>query len=1859
MDNENLVNDSKYRKFADSIDKALRQFEYSSDWTDLISHLGKIGKIISSSPFSSIPRSIKISKRLSQCLHSSLPSGVHLKTLETYELIFIKVGMHSSSDDILIYSSGLFPLLSFATMNVKSQLLNIYEQYFVPLGVELRPALSGFLNGVLPAYDSNLDFFEQTKLLLHNISKAVHHNFFMCQLWDCMIFNSAIRLNALQFIIDHYSMFTHEVLQQTAMKESLLKAISYSLEDNAILVQRNALEFLMLCLPIHCDKLSERDRVKLLKSALITFLRRDMSLNRRVFSWILGCDINKIPNLKDRVMSSSLNYLEVNSKKVLILSLVNLLQKSLINLDLSYFKIVITIIDKSDVGQNIIDFIMIDILRTLYLHQNSKSAEVSKIANQVFSIMGSEYMWNFLKQIFKESSSSVINENSELITFQSIGSGTPNLHEFFDIMKFVLDIFAYDMHWNSNIAHLPKLLLTVMEALSETNFIHETKKTYICLQLSLKLISRINRKCDEIGATQRKKLEKSKSDSKIDKMLDVDCPIRKILSNHNLSTKQKQTDSYNDLEKDINDIYYMFEENIISSLYHYKAYLKHLLYIYMFGGNYEDACNFDMVEKIFNSFNNNARNKVLKNLLNNSIKNDVKGSFGTDLDKSELRIENSNTNLPDQEIMTLSFRTLIEISILPLTKDFKQPQCKDFPLWAKHFVIFCVFMDKDTQLQITSISVLIDILCILRMHNQDNPQLLSYSSDLFPILLFVEDNPNIFRGITSILWKYLGEPEIDATRIVSLLYQLHNLLDESLVEEVIGNEISKHKNFVFYKQQNSLDCDISYKQNYHYIEIFKKFELLWNHEEKRQKGFASILMIFLDILTFPNNEPFKNIMLKWLHNTIVKGYIERIMYPFMNILLSSETSRVTIADYSKVSEIVKNEADNKQYLKKNNMILTEHGNSLLNGDDNNGYNMIELFINPFQETDNNQIQDFLTNIIEQVIVESENDESIDEDLLNINLPDNNPHKKTLLNDWCNNNEKYQHVLLYNNIFDYKKVAYSLKMLGHIIDCDPRTFLFAAISSSITNPTIKDYWVFHKKSILGKSRNNIKTEYTQNVRNVKYLEVLIITCLYYIRSFYYKHSNKTKSPTIAERLGNTTVQLSSIEIMRIICERLNELVCEMGRDLSNYILDLMVKTKISKIILHCLSISILCCNNTKKGIYSNNIYLNNNFHAGYLYDEAVHVNLLRLLKVVVKLEYEVIVKGSDAEGSSMDINTENISKQYNQHITITQQPIFLITMLKALKCMKLKHLHQYWFEILSTILPCLLSTSLTNIIVSVTNQICKNLMFYMDNKLIGEIPYNIDAIILFCHYCLIDNRQIISKLFNQAPAQITVQNTNSSGLLNNLVNSLLLPFSLNNSMNPIENDKVSNQINTRKIILNHLPNVINCFSKVWDVDSENKKQIQHKILDFINPIFIHYGNNLIQAFILTWHQRKTDLQSLFEFSTEQESLVDLILSIRVIQFNSLIDILSNVIRTTSIPSILERLEYDNSCLELLICYIQRAQPELLKDSWNSFSVLMKDTSNSNPLTNMLMYSLLNEYVEKCPDIPFQDKKDVREIQDITQRFIDQMIAIASGGLQSSNWLRKGYIVKESNEANVANNSCNLVSQQMLSKSLSNLIDVIFGAGEKSVTITANVINVLIPYLKNKNPSNFKSYSACSKLLENISQYQYTRKAWKKDIFEIFLDSSFSIVNSESFLSWKFILDNLMTYDNITFRELLAVQISNPSERSLLIRKLAFVIFCSEDGYYDKYLVEIQEQLTTHLKYSSNSLVESALLFCFRVLLMKLSAQSMMSLWPIVIAELVQVFLSIEENLDIKEKYEIKAYLTNIKVYILGKMMLIQI
>lgn len=48
MEEYELMKDSKYRMYVAAVDKALKNFEYTSEWADLIAALGKLNKVCSS-----------------------------------------------------------------------------------------------------------------------------------------------------------------------------------------------------------------------------------------------------------------------------------------------------------------------------------------------------------------------------------------------------------------------------------------------------------------------------------------------------------------------------------------------------------------------------------------------------------------------------------------------------------------------------------------------------------------------------------------------------------------------------------------------------------------------------------------------------------------------------------------------------------------------------------------------------------------------------------------------------------------------------------------------------------------------------------------------------------------------------------------------------------------------------------------------------------------------------------------------------------------------------------------------------------------------------------------------------------------------------------------------------------------------------------------------------------------------------------------------------------------------------------------------------------------------------------------------------------------------------------------------------------------------------------------------------------------------------------------------------------------------------------------------------------------------------------------------------------------------------------
>ena len=112
--------------------------------------------------------------------------------------------------------------------------------------------------------------------------------------------------------------------------------------------------------------------------------------------------------------------------------------------------------------------------------------------------------------------------------------------------------------------------------------------------------------------------------------------------------------------------------------------------------------------------------------------------------------------------------------------------------------------------------------------------------------------------------------------------------------------------------------------------------------------------------------------------------------------------------------------------------------------------------------------------------------------------------------------------------------------------------------------------------------------------------------------------------------------------------------------------------------------------------------------------------------------------------------------------------------------------------------------------------------------------------------------------------------------------------------------------------------------------------------------------------------------------------------------------------------------------------------------------------------------------------------------------------------------------------------------LLGELLAPLLDIIYHSDEKEkvVPLLYSVMDYVVPYLRNHSRANLPSYRAGSKLLAALSEYQYTRRAWKKDGMELLLDVAFFQTDLASLAHWRVTVDNLMTHDKTTFKELMS-------------------------------------------------------------------------------------------------------------------------
>ncbi|XP_037698869.1 protein dopey-1 isoform X5 [Choloepus didactylus] len=896
----------------------------------------------------------------------------------------------------------------------------------------------------------------------------------------------------------------------------------------------------------------------------------------------------------------------------------------------------------------------------------------------------------------------------------------------------------------------------------------------------------------------------------------------------------------------------------------------------------------------------------------------------------------------------------------------------------------------------------------------------------------------------------------------------------------------------------------------------------------------------------------------------------------------------------------------------------------------------------------------------------------------------------------------QHVLLYLQLYDSSRTLYAFSAIKAILKTNPIAFVNAISTTSVNNAytpqlsLLQNLLARHRISVMGKDfYSHIPVDSNHNFRSSMYIEILISLCLYYVRSHYPTHVKVTAQDLI----GNRNMQMMSIEILTLLFTELAKVIESSAKGFPSFISDMLSKCKVQKVILHCLLSSIFSAQkwHSEKIAGKNMVVVEEGFSEDSLINfsedefdsgSTLQSQLLKVLQRLIVLEHRVMTIPEDNEAGFDFVvsDLEHInphqpmtSLQYLHAQPITCQGMFLCAVIRALHQHCACKMHPQWIGLITSTLPYM-GKVLQRVVVSVTLQLCRN----MDN-LIQQYKYEtglsdsrplwmasiippdmvltlLEGITAIIHYCLLDpTTQYHQLLVNVDQKHLFEARSGILSILHMIMSSVTLLWSILHQADSSEKMAVA------------------AAASVTTINLGATKNLRQQILELLGPISMNHGVHFMAAIAYVWNERRqnkaTTRTKVIPTATEEQLLlVELVRSISVMRAETVIQTVKEVLKQPpAIAKDKKHLSLEVCMLQFFYAYIQRIPVPNLVDSWASLLVLLKDSIQlSLPAPGQfLILGVLNEFIMKNPSL--ENKKDQRDLQDVTHKIVDAIGAIAGSSLEQTTWLRRNLEVKPSPKimvdgtnlesdvedmlspametSNITPSVYSVHALTLLSEVLAHLLDMVFYSDEKErvIPLLVNIMHYVVPYLRNHSAHNAPSYRACVQLLSSLSGYQYTRRAWKKEAFDLFMDPSFFQMDASCVNHWRAIMDNLMTHDKTTFRDLMTrVAVAQSSslnlfanrdveleQRAMLLKRLAFAIFSSEIDQYQKYLPDIQERLVESLRLPQVPTLHSQVFLFFRVLLLRMSPQHLTSLWPTMITELVQVFLLMEQELTADE------------------------
>ncbi|KAL9077097.1 MAG: hypothetical protein Q9157_003467 [Trypethelium eluteriae] len=414
------------------------------------------------------------------------------------------------SQDLRLYFPGLSSVLSFASLTVRPLYLGLLEEHLVQLDVSaLRPALKSIILSLLPGLEEDTsEDFDRTLSLVDKIRASVRDQHTLDEesdspggddfFWQCFflasITGSTRRQGALAYLtrrlpklgnpkrrnstVSNGDASTRRDLDQLSPEAQavvspepglLVRCFASGLSDNQILIQRGFLDLLVTHVPLDSpilqQKINGKDLELLVGSAVGVVTRRDMSLNRRLWAWLLGPEPSVDTDGANEPASST-DEPKVSATAVYFTQYgFGALRRYLLNVFESKkltpserakpFRLCLSLMDRWEVGGLLVTDVFVPAMRSAYAYRQVGSKEeveeVQRSANIFFDGVESGLIWGEMVRLI---ASALSDANSEEAITQ------------LNLVKFVTTKFNIREE-EMIVCHIPIAFLTLLSMLHQ------------------------------------------------------------------------------------------------------------------------------------------------------------------------------------------------------------------------------------------------------------------------------------------------------------------------------------------------------------------------------------------------------------------------------------------------------------------------------------------------------------------------------------------------------------------------------------------------------------------------------------------------------------------------------------------------------------------------------------------------------------------------------------------------------------------------------------------------------------------------------------------------------------------------------------------------------------------------------------------------------------------------------------------------------------------------------------------------------------------------------------------------------------------------------------------------------------------------------------------------------------------------------------------------------------------------------------------------------------------------------------------------------------------------------------------------